>query len=57
MLEEAVLPWLAARPVDGWARSARSFFLFDLAESVFADRVGAWMERSANPLLTVTAKP
>jgi nicotinamide-nucleotide amidase len=56
MLEESVLPWLAARPVDAWSRSARSFFLFDLAESAFADRVGAWMERSANPLITVTAK-
>jgi len=56
MLEDAVLPWLAEHPVDEWARCARSFFLFDLAESVFADRVGAWMERSANPLIAVTAK-
>ncbi len=56
MLEEAVLPWLAARPVDAWARCAGSFFLFDLSESLFADRVGAWMERSANPLIAVTAK-
>ena len=34
----------------------QSFFLFGLSESVFADRVGDWMERGANPLMGVSVK-
>ncbi|MFM7280238.1 MAG: CinA family nicotinamide mononucleotide deamidase-related protein [Planctomycetia bacterium] len=37
-------------------RLSRSYFLFGLPESSFADQCGAWMDRSENPLLGVTAK-
>ncbi|MEQ1891638.1 MAG: nicotinamide-nucleotide amidohydrolase family protein, partial [Planctomycetota bacterium] len=35
---------------------ARSFYLFGLSESLFAERAGVWMERGAEPLMGVTAK-
>lgn len=59
MLEEAVLPVLvqgskASGATSEYAR--RSFYLFGLSESTFADMCGAWMERSANPLIGVTAQ-
>jgi nicotinamide-nucleotide amidase len=41
--------------LDG-TRLSRSFHLFGLPESAFADHCGAWMERSENPRLGVTAK-
>src|SRR5262249_7904493 len=55
MLAESVIPRLRrhAPPRDSVDR--RSFFLFGLSESAFADRTGDWMERGANPLLGVTA--
>lgn len=37
-------------------RLARSFYLFGLPESSFADQCGAWMDRGMNPRLGVTAK-
>jgi nicotinamide-nucleotide amidase len=54
MLEAQVLPWL--RETFGSAPVARAeFHLFDLSESVFAERVGDWMARGANPEIGVTA--
>ena len=57
MVEDAVLPWLRAAVAGrGAAEIERAaFHLFGLSESVFADRVGAWMERGANPEMAVTA--
>ncbi|MEL6715424.1 MAG: CinA family nicotinamide mononucleotide deamidase-related protein, partial [Planctomycetota bacterium] len=51
-----VEPWLAARPVDGRVRVKAIATFADLSESQFADAVGAWMERDANPLVGVTVK-
>jgi len=54
MVETHLLPWLAARPVAAGVLRERTLHLFDLSESVFAERAGAWMERGANPRLDVT---
>ncbi len=54
MLQESVLPWLE-REVPEADLQTRHFYLFGLGESDFAERVGAWMERDANPLIGVTA--
>jgi len=56
MLDDALRPWLQAHPVGQEAFAIRRFHLFDLSESVFADAVGDWMQRDANPLMGVTAK-
>lgn len=51
-----LLPWIAAHPVGREVFQVRRFHLFDLSESVFADRAGTWMARGAEPLLGVTVK-
>ncbi len=56
MFERELAPWLAARPVGEGVRRVRRLHLIDLSESVFAERVGDWMARDANPLMAVTAK-
>ena len=56
MVERHLLPWLVANPVGHEAFGVRRFHLFDLSESVFADRAGGWMERGTNPLMGVTVK-
>jgi competence/damage-inducible protein CinA-like protein len=56
MYEHGVAPWLERHPAGEEVFRARSFYLHDLSESVFADAVGAWMERDANPRLGVTVK-
>jgi nicotinamide-nucleotide amidase len=56
MLEAAVLPRLARLPAAGEVCLQHSLQLFDLSESLFADRVGSWMARDSNPLMGVTAK-
>ncbi len=54
MLEREVLPWLSTVVVpDPFAYG--EFHLFGLSESVFAERVGSWMERGSNPEVGVTA--
>jgi nicotinamide-nucleotide amidase len=55
MLEELVLPRLAARARGLPCVERRAFHLFGLPESAFADAAGAWMARDANPLVGVTA--
>ncbi len=54
MLEREVLPWLAAR-VAVLPLGRADFHLFGLSESHFAERVGDWMARGANPEVGVTA--
>ncbi len=54
MLSEHLEPWLASLDSKR-VRLVQRFYLFNLSESVFADRVGAWMQRGANPLMGVTA--
>ncbi len=55
MLERELLPWLRATCGVVAAIRQQSFYLIGLAESAFADRAGEWMERSAQPLMGVTA--
>ena len=55
MLEGELLPRLRERGAADLATERADFYLFGLPESAFADQVGAWMERGANPLLNVTA--
>lgn len=56
MLENHVLPRLARLSGSREVFERRAFYLFGLSESAFADMCGAWMERSANPLVGVTAR-
>lgn len=55
MFRAEVLPRLAASS-DGGSLALGRFYLFGLSESVFAERVGAWMQRDSNPLMGVSAK-
>jgi nicotinamide-nucleotide amidase len=58
MLEAEVVPRIARLFASAPSQAAvlrASFYLFGLSESAFADRCGPWMDRSANPLLGVTA--
>jgi len=55
MLEAEVVPRVLSLGGGAEALAHARFHLFGLAESAFADRSGAWMERTANPLLGVTA--
>ncbi len=56
MLDDHLRPWLTRGEEAGSVRRLRRFYLFGISESVFADEVGDWMERGANPLMGVTAK-
>jgi nicotinamide-nucleotide amidase len=55
VFEDELAPWLASLPPHGEVRRRAELQLFGLAESEFADRVGAWMERGANPRMGVLA--
>ncbi|HUR27655.1 MAG TPA: competence/damage-inducible protein A [Planctomycetota bacterium] len=55
MLEHDLLPWIRATCGVGPAICVRSLYLCGLPESEFADVVGAWMDRSENPRVDVTA--
>ena len=54
MLTGAVLPWLRTE-VSQVELVTAHFYLFGLSESIFAEMVGDWMDRDANPLVGVTA--
>jgi nicotinamide-nucleotide amidase len=56
VLEQEVLPWLAANGRSRAARGERRFHLFGLSESVFAGEAGEWMARDADPLIGCTVK-
>jgi nicotinamide-nucleotide amidase len=55
MLERELLPWLESTCGRGQSIETRHFFLVGVSESHFADLVGDWMDRDANPLLGVTS--
>ncbi|MEW6071913.1 MAG: CinA family nicotinamide mononucleotide deamidase-related protein [Planctomycetota bacterium] len=55
VLAEEVLPWLERDGLAGEAFPTHRFHLFGLAESAFAERVGAWMDRDADPRMGCTA--
>ncbi len=56
VLEEEVLPWLAASARARAALPERRFLLFGMSEGAFAAEVGAWMARDADPLIGCTVK-
>ena len=56
MFAEHVLGWLRSDPGHAIQSKYRRFHLFGLSESLFADRAGDWMARSANPRMGVTFK-
>ena len=56
VFEAEVAPWLATLGGDGRARAKATRTFLDLPESLFAERVGAWMARDAEPLVGVTVK-
>jgi nicotinamide-nucleotide amidase len=56
VFERELAPWLAQQPAAGEVRLRAQLRLFGLSESEFADRVGAWMERDANPRVGVLAR-
>lgn len=56
VFDAEVAPWLETRPADDRFRAKVVMTYVDLSESVFAEGVGAWMDRSANPLVGVTVK-
>lgn len=55
VFEEEVRPFLATLPPPGEVLLRRCFFLFGLSESTFAELVGEWMDRDANPQIGVRA--
>ncbi len=55
VLEEEVLPWLDSAGL-GHERPARSFHLYGLPESRFAELVGDWMARDADPRMGCSVK-
>lgn len=55
MLEEELRPWLARTCGAGPGLAVARFYLGGMPESVFADQVGDWMARDANPRMGVTA--
>ncbi|QDV08491.1 Nicotinamide-nucleotide amidohydrolase PncC [Planctomycetes bacterium Poly30] len=56
VFDSEMAPWLAAHPPDSKKRAKRTLHFGDLPESTFADGVGVWMARDANPLVGVTVK-
>lgn len=55
VFEDVVEPWLGASPPPGEVRRGARFYLIGLSESDFAERVGGWMARDANPRMGVRA--
>ena len=49
-------PWLVAHPVSAEAIAVRRLHFSDIPESKFAEVVGPWMARDANPLMGCTVK-
>lgn len=57
MLERELVPWLQSTTGRGGGLAIGHLFLAGVAESQFADQVGARMNRNANPRIGVTAQP
>ena len=55
VFEEQLAPFLSTLPAPGEVVHRRFFYLFGLSESVFAEQVGEWMDRRANPRIGVRA--
>ncbi len=51
-----VHPWLVAHPVSADVIAVRRLHFSDIPESKFAEVVGPWMARDANPLMGCTVK-
>ena len=56
VLDDEVVPWLEAEGLVPGTAAEHRFHIFGLSESVFATRVGAWMDRDADPRMGCTAK-
>jgi nicotinamide-nucleotide amidase len=56
MLARELVPWLESTCGTTGGLLFRHFHLAGVSESDFADRVGAWMDRGANPRMSVTSK-
>jgi nicotinamide-nucleotide amidase len=54
--EESVRPWLEQAGLSGEPLPEQRFFLFGVPESRFAERVGPWMARDADPLIGCTVR-
>jgi nicotinamide-nucleotide amidase len=55
MLERELVPWLRSTCGPSAGLLLRHFHLSGVPESEFADRVGEWMDRDANPRMSVTS--
>lgn len=55
VFDEHLVPWLTELPAGDEVLRLHRFYLFGLGESDFAERVGEWMRRDANPRIGVTA--
>lgn len=53
---ESVLPWLQEAGLAGRPLPEHRFYLFGVPESRFAERVGDWMARDADPLIGCTVR-
>ncbi len=56
VFDAEIAPWLESHPPDELKRSKATLHFGDLPESTFAETVGEWMARDANPLVGVTVK-
>ena len=56
VLGEEVLPWLTRSGRAGAELAERRFHLYGLSESVFAEEVGPWMDRDADPRMGCSVK-
>ena len=56
VFDAEIAPWLQSHPPDALKRAKRTLHFGDLPESTFAEAVGEWMARDANPLVGVTVK-
>ncbi len=56
VFDAEIAPWLEGHPPDELKRAKRTLHFGDLPESTFAETVGEWMARDANPLVGVTVK-
>ena len=55
VFEEELRPFLLGLPAEGETTHTHRFYLFGLSESEFAEKVGEWMDREANPRVGVSA--
>ena len=56
VFQQVVEPWLIESGRASAPLSERRFHLYNLSESLFAEQVGDWMERDANPRMGCSVK-